>query len=101
MQSDHATVAFDLQVDVGPLFDWNTKQVFLYLYANYTTRRNVSMCGRAHTHRHTARPCVCPLQVLSQVVLWDKIVLREENPVIDYTDMTTKYAFFDDGFGLK
>lgn len=41
------------------------------------------------------------LQAVSQVVLWDKIVLRGETPVIDYTDMTTKYAFFDDGFGLK
>ena len=35
------------------------------------------------------------------MVLWDKIVLRGENPVIDYTDMNTKYAFFDDGFGLR
>ena len=46
MQSDHASLLFDLRVDLAPLFDWNTKQVFLYLYANYSTSRNVS----AHTH---------------------------------------------------
>ena len=79
VQSDHASLTFDLHLNLKPLFDWNTKQVFLYLYANYTTSRNA----------------------VSQVVLWDKIVLRGENPVIDYTDMGTKYAFFDDGFGLR
>ena len=46
VQSDLALLNFDLRVDLAPLFDWNTKQVFLYLYANYTTRRNVSACTR-------------------------------------------------------
>ncbi|EPY85785.1 hypothetical protein CB1_000350076 [Camelus ferus] len=53
----------------------------------------------------------CPPQVsesfdsgflaLNQVVLWDKIVLRGDNPKLLLKDMKTKYFFFDDGNGLK
>ena len=38
--------------------------------------------------------------VLSQVVLWDKIILRGENALLDYRSMNTKYYFWDDGNGL-
>lgn len=36
-----------------------------------------------------------------QVVLWDKIILRGENAVLDFKNMNTKYYFWDDGNGLK
>ena len=32
-----------------------------------------------------------------QVVLWDKIVMRGDNPVVDLNNLRTKYYFFDDG----
>lgn len=32
---------FDLDVDLAPLFNWNVKQLFLYLTAEYTTKQNV------------------------------------------------------------
>ena len=35
-----------------------------------------------------------------QVVLWDKIILRGENALLDYRSMNTKYYFWDDGNGL-
>ncbi|CAL8289961.1 unnamed protein product [Arctogadus glacialis] len=38
---------------------------------------------------------------LNQVVLWDKIVLRGENPNLVLRDMKSKYFFFDDGNGLR
>ncbi|XDA89847.1 hypothetical protein R6Z07F_019431 [Ovis aries] len=41
------------------------------------------------------------LLALNQVVLWDKIVLRGDNPKLLLKDMKTKYFFFDDGNGLK
>ncbi|GAB1293162.1 Signal peptidase complex subunit 3 [Apodemus speciosus] len=41
------------------------------------------------------------LRALNQVVLWDKIVLRGDNPKLLLKDMKTKYFFFDDGNGLK
>ena len=37
---------------------------------------------------------------MSQVVLWDKIILRGENAMLDYRSMNTKYYFWDDGNGL-
>lgn len=36
-----------------------------------------------------------------QVVLWDKIVLRGDNAVLDFKNMNTKYYFWDDGNGLR
>ncbi|NWY97969.1 SPCS3 peptidase, partial [Loxia curvirostra] len=61
------------------IFDWNVKQLFLYLSAEYSTKNNA----------------------LNQVVLWDKIILRGDNPRLSLKDMKSKYFFFDDGNGLK
>lgn len=36
-----------------------------------------------------------------QVVVWDKIILRGENAVLDFKNMNTKYYFWDDGNGLR
>ena len=55
-------LTFDLQADLTPLFNWNVKQLFLYLTAEYET----------------------PANVVNQVVLWDKIIQRGENAVLDY-----------------
>ncbi|KAF4791790.1 Signal peptidase complex subunit 3 [Turdus rufiventris] len=40
-------------------------------------------------------------EALNQVVLWDKIMLRGDNPRLSLKDMKSKYFFFDDGNGLK
>ena len=66
------------QADLSPLFNWNVKQLFLYLTAEYETKTNK----------------------VNQVVLWDKIIQRGENAVLDYRSMNTKYYFWDDGNGL-
>ncbi|KAL6487723.1 hypothetical protein MHYP_G00043490 [Metynnis hypsauchen] len=66
--------------DLGfPIFDWNVKQLFLYLSAEYSTKSNV----------------------LNQVVLWDKIVMRGDSTKLNLKDMKSKYYFFDDGNGLR
>jgi len=77
-KNDLGFLTFDLQADLNPLFNWNVKQLFLYLTAEYETPNNK----------------------LNQVVLWDKIILRGENALLDYRSMNTKYYFFDDGNGL-
>ena len=41
------------------------------------------------------------LQKVNQVVIWDKIIRRGEDAVLDYTDLKSKYYFYDDGHGLK
>lgn len=78
-KNDLGFLTFDLQTDLTHLFNWNVKQLFLYLTAEYST----------------------PSNKLNQVVLWDKIILRGENAVLDFKNMNTKYYFWDDGNGLK
>merc|ERR1712141_335516 len=78
-KNDLGFLTFDLQADLTPLFNWNVKQLFLYLTAEYETKNNV----------------------VNQVVLWDKIIQRGENAILDYRSMNTKYYFWDDGNGLK
>ncbi|KAM6971907.1 signal peptidase complex subunit 3 [Aplochiton taeniatus] len=68
-----------LCVHLKPIFDWNVKQLFLYMSAEYATKSNA----------------------LNQVVLWDKIVLRGENTKLNLRDTKSKYFFFDDGNGLR
>uniref|UniRef100_A4IH30 Signal peptidase complex subunit 3 n=1 Tax=Xenopus tropicalis TaxID=8364 RepID=A4IH30_XENTR len=53
-RSDLGFITFDINADLQPIFDWNVKQLFIYLSAEYATRSNT----------------------LNQVVLWDKIILR-------------------------
>ncbi|XP_072024564.1 signal peptidase complex subunit 3-like [Amphiura filiformis] len=78
-KSDRGHFYFDLNVDLNPLFNWNTKQLFLYLTAEYETRNNK----------------------LNQVVLWDKIIKRGNKAKLDYKSLSTKYTFFDNGNGLR
>ncbi|NXH30049.1 SPCS3 peptidase, partial [Myiagra hebetior] len=93
-RSDLGFVTFDITADIlnrknglqtfrnkntSIIFDWNVKQLFLYLSAEYSTKNNA----------------------LNQVVLWDKIMLRGDNPRLSLKDMKSKYFFFDDGNGLK
>uniref|UniRef100_T1JM89 Signal peptidase complex subunit 3 n=1 Tax=Strigamia maritima TaxID=126957 RepID=T1JM89_STRMM len=78
-KNDLGFITFDLHSDLGPLFNWNTKQLFLYLTAEYKTENNK----------------------LNQVVLWDKIIQRGENSLLDFKNMNSKYYFWDDGNGLK
>ncbi|XP_065886337.1 signal peptidase complex subunit 3-like [Dysidea avara] len=79
MVNDLAYLTIDFKADFSSLFDWNTKQLFIYIFAEYSTADNP----------------------VNQVVLWDKIMLRGEKAEIDYKDLSAKYPFFDDGIGLK
>ncbi|KAH3842719.1 hypothetical protein DPMN_116223 [Dreissena polymorpha] len=92
-KNDLGFVVFDLQTDIlfldcpwllttflpQGIFNWNVKQLFLYLFAEYETE----------DHK------------LNQVVIWDKIIKRGENSVLDYKKANTKYYFWDFGNGLR
>ncbi|XP_078043631.1 signal peptidase complex subunit Spase22-23 [Augochlora pura] len=78
-KNDLGYLTFDLQTDLTPLFNWNVKQLFLYLTAEYRTENND----------------------FNQVILWDKIVLRGDKAALDFKNMNTKYYFWDDGNGLR
>ena len=67
---DRALFSFNLKADFAPAFTWNTKQLFVFVCAEYST----------------------PTNPLNQVVLWDKIIeavdpkktVHEKNAVIKY-----------------
>jgi len=78
-KNDLGFLTFNLEGDFSRVFDWNTKQIFLYLTAHYSTKNNP----------------------INQVVLWDHIIERGENTRVDLKNHNTKYYFWDDGNGLK
>ncbi|XP_063075671.1 signal peptidase complex subunit 3 [Engraulis encrasicolus] len=78
-RSDLGFLVFDISADLRPIFDWNVKQLFLYLSAEYATKNNA----------------------LNQVVLWDKIVLRGGETKLKLRESKPEYLFFDDGNGLR
>jgi len=54
-------VKFNISTDFTPLFNWNTKQLFVYLEAEYTNAQGVN----------------------NTVILWDRIVRRKEQAKIN------------------
>lgn len=78
-KNDLGFVTFNLDADFANAFDWNTKQLFLYLTALYQTENNVK----------------------NQVVLWDHIIERGDETRVSLKNQHTKYYFWDEGNGLK
>nr|CAX70964.1 putative microsomal signal peptidase 22 kDa subunit [Schistosoma japonicum] len=76
--NDLGLITIDLSSSLGHLFNWNVKQLFVYLTAEYKTADNK----------------------LNQIVLWDKIIKRGSKAELVYKKMTLKYYFWDDGHGL-
>ncbi|KAK5977742.1 Signal peptidase complex subunit 3 [Trichostrongylus colubriformis] len=77
-KADLGMLDFTISGDFTKTFNWNVKQLFVYLVAEYETPENA----------------------LNQVVLWDKIVLRSERVVLDERRLQSKYYFLDDGANL-
>lgn len=70
---EYAAATFDLTADLQPLFNWNTKQLFVYLQADYTT----------------------PTHAQNKIVLWDRIVRSSSGARINIAGGKPKYAFND------
>lgn len=77
-KNDLGVLRFDLNVDLSPVFNWNVKQLFVYLIAEYTTKNNE----------------------VNQVFLWDHIIMRDERSVLNLRNENLKYYFWDEGNGL-
>lgn len=56
-------------VDLSSIFNWNVKQVFLYIVAEYKTSQNM----------------------MNEVVIWDHIIGKMEDAYLDYDDEMVKY----------
>ncbi|KAF8623666.1 hypothetical protein AX17_007364 [Amanita inopinata Kibby_2008] len=65
-----AFVNFDITADLSPLFHWNTKQLFVYLEAEYNNTQGAK----------------------NSVVIWDRIVRRKEDAYINVSGKN-KYTF--------
>jgi len=57
LKADQANVGFSLQTDLSSAFQWNTKQLFVYVVASYQTQKNSR----------------------NEVVLWDDIIVGKED----------------------
>lgn len=78
MENDLGLVQFNMDADFEDCFDWNVKQLFIYLTANYKTESNV----------------------LNQIVLWDYVLNRGEKGQLRLKNQHPEYYMWDDGFGL-
>tara|TARA_B110000090_G_C13127508_1_gene348758 strand:- start:125 stop:499 length:375 start_codon:yes stop_codon:yes gene_type:complete len=57
---DRALLSFDIHADLRPAFHWNLKQLFVYVVAEYESKKNP----------------------LNQVVIWDKIIESEGDALL-------------------
>ena len=39
-KNDLGVLRFDLSADMSPVFNWNVKQLFVYLIAEYTSKKH-------------------------------------------------------------
>ncbi|KAI8887063.1 signal peptidase 22 kDa subunit [Backusella circina FSU 941] len=72
-KSEFARLKFDIDADFTPVFNWNTKQVFVTVVADYQTDK---------FSRNT-------------VVLWDKIITSKDKAHLKLRDVASKYALID------
>ncbi|KAI5653561.1 hypothetical protein M9H77_30748 [Catharanthus roseus] len=75
---DEVSLTLNISADLRPLFTWNTKQVFVFLAAEYETPKNA----------------------LNQVSLWDGIIPSKEHAKF-LIHTTNKYRFIDQGSNLR
>ena len=78
-RNDEAHLAFEIDADLTSVFSWNTKQLFVWLAAEYST----------------------PKHVKSSVSVWDRIVESKEDAHLVLPFVRNKYKLVDNGAGLR
>ena len=76
-REEYAQIRFDLDADLSPLFTWNTKQLFVYVTANYPTRHGDEQ---------------------SESVIWDMIIPATATP---WSWQNLKTTYFPDKKTLR
>ncbi|KQK02536.1 probable signal peptidase complex subunit 3 [Brachypodium distachyon] len=76
--NDKVTLTFNVSADLESLFTWNTKQVFVFLTAEYENAKNA----------------------LNQVSLWDRIVPDKDHAKLQ-VEVKSKYPLIDQGSSLR
>ncbi|KAL8109387.1 signal peptidase complex subunit 3B-like [Apium graveolens] len=75
---DEVRMTFNISANLQSLFTWNTKQVFVFLAAEYETPKNS----------------------MNQVSLWDVIILNKKDAEF-WIRTANKYRFIDQGSNLR
>lgn len=81
---------------MSPLFNWNTKQVFVYLVADYSTPKYVRRLHFLSLDRPVASQRLTRLLLLqpeNRVVVWDRIIRGSKFAKINIADGKQKYEF--------
>ncbi|XP_022150797.1 signal peptidase complex subunit 3B-like [Momordica charantia] len=76
--NDEVSLTLNISADLQSLFTWNTKQVFVFLAAEYETPKNS----------------------LNQISLWDGIIPSKEDAKFQI-HTSNKYRFVDQGSNLR
>mmetsp|Transcript_28356 Transcript_28356/g.47065 ORF Transcript_28356/g.47065 Transcript_28356/m.47065 type:complete len:171 (+) Transcript_28356:74-586(+) len=76
---DQAILSLGINADLRSVFNWNVKQLFVYVTAEYETEANV----------------------LNQVVVWDSIINDAAHAWIRSDYVVNKYSLTDQGYGLR
>lgn len=71
---ENSRLQFDLDADLTPLFNWNTKQIFVYLTAEYDGKSEGSS---------------------NRVTYWDKIITSKDDAVLSLKGAKAKYSVWD------
>ncbi|KAI3407159.1 SPC3 [Candida oxycetoniae] len=77
---ENAKITFDLETDLSDLFNWNTKQVFVYLTAEYP--------GKS-------------LGSLNKVTFWDRIIEDKKDAKLSLKGQRGKYSVWDVEKGFR
>ncbi|KAF7716431.1 Uncharacterized protein PECH_005275 [Penicillium ucsense] len=64
-REEYAQIRFDLDADLTPLFTWNTKQLFVYVYATYSS---------------SDKPDSTSTTRASEAIIWDSIIPAAPSP---------------------
>ncbi|XP_042483701.1 signal peptidase complex subunit 3A-like [Macadamia integrifolia] len=76
--NDEVTLTLNMSMDLRSTFTWNTKQVFVFVAAEYETPKNS----------------------LNQISLWDHIIPNKDQAKFE-TQIACKYPFIDQGSNLR
>ncbi|KAK5088192.1 hypothetical protein LTR05_002409 [Lithohypha guttulata] len=76
-REEYAHIRFDLDADLSPLFTWNTKQLFVYVTANYPAQKGNDQ---------------------SESVIWDSIIPATATP---WSWQSLKSTYFPDKKSLR
>lgn len=77
--TDRAIVTFDLDADLRGVFNWNVKQLFVFVTARYATKTNP----------------------FNEVVIWDRVVNRTADARLRLTDVFNEHPILDQGTELR